>query len=117
MNIYFNQEYFEILMYSLRFVLKSSQFNKNNFYYNILASNSKEYIKNNYIIGNYPFHNIVINSYNDLNILLNDPKINQRVGFYICTCGQYYTLGNCTCPSGIFNCPNPKCKKTSSDPS
>ena len=61
----FKQEQFEILMYSLRFVLKSSQFNKNNFYYNILASNSKEYIKNNYIIGNYPFHNIVINSYND----------------------------------------------------
>ena len=105
----FKQEQFEILMYSLRFVLKSSQFNKNNFYYNILASNSKEYIKNNYIIGNYPFHNIVINSYNDLNILLNDPKINQRVGFYVCTCGQYYWVQNCLVPRGIQNCLNPNC--------
>ena len=31
-------------------------------------------------------------------------------GYYICTCGQYYTLGNCTCPSVTFDCCNKNCK-------
>ena len=108
MNINFNQEYFEILMYSLRFVLKSSQFKDNNFYYNLLSSNCKEYIKNNYIIGNSPFHNIVLNSYNDINALLKLPVL-QRGGISMCTCGQYYLIGNCLAPTVIINCYNPKC--------
>ena len=86
-------------MYSLRLVLKTSQSkNKNNFYYNLLTKQCKNFIQNNYIIGTLPFNNIFLKSYYSLNILMNSP-CPYNVGYYICTCGQYYTLGNCTCPT------------------
>ena len=103
------QEQFEIFMYALRFVINSSQFNKNNFYYNLLTQKCKENINNNYIIGTLPFNNIFLKSYYSLNVLLRTPTPTPT-GYYICTCGQYYTLGNCTCPSSTFNCYNSNCK-------
>ena len=103
------QEQFEIFMYALRFVINSSQFKTNNFYYNLLTPRCKENINNNYIIGTLPFNNIFLKSYYSLNVLLRSPTP-IPTGYYICTCGQYYTLGNCTCPSVTFNCYNSNCK-------
>ena len=103
------QQQFEIIMYSLRFILRTSQSkNKNNFYYNLLTKQCKNFIKNNYIIGTLPFNNIFLKSYYSLNILMNSP-CPYKVGYYICTCGQYYTLGNCTCPTEKRACLNKKC--------
>ena len=56
-----------------------------------------------------PFNNIFLKSYYSLNVLLRSPTP-IPTGYYICTCGQYYTLGNCTCPSGTFDCYNKQCK-------
>ena len=104
------QQQFEILFYSLRFVLKTSQNkNKNNFYYNLLSRQCKEYINNNYIIGTLPFNNIFLKSYYSLNILMHSPSP-YKVGYYVCTCGQFYILGNCTCPTEKRACLNPECK-------
>ena len=103
------QEQFEIFMYALRFVLNSSQYNANNFYYKLLNPQCKEHINNNYIIGTLPFNNIFLKSYYSLNVLLRSPTPTPT-GYYVCTCGQYYTLGNCTCPSIIFDCYNKNCK-------
>ena len=104
-----SQHQFEIFMYALRFVLSSSQFSKNNFYYNLLNPQCKDYINNNYIIGTLPFNNIFLKSYYSLNVLLRSPSP-IPTGYYVCTCGQYYTLGNCTCPREVFDCYNPNCK-------
>ena len=109
-NDKFTQEQFEIILHSLRFVLQSSQFNENNFYNNLISEQSKDYIDNNYIPGALPFNNLVINSYYTLNELLRIPQGSEKTGFYVCTCGQWYTLGNCTCPSGTFPCNNKNCK-------
>ena len=108
-NIY-TQQQFEILMNSLRIVLQSAQNNnKKNFYYNLLTPQCKEYMKNNYIIGTLPYNNIFLKSYYSLNALLRAPTP-IATGYYVCTCGQYYTLGNCTCPSVTFDCYNKNCK-------
>ena len=103
------QQQFEILMLSFRFVLNASQYNDNNFYYNLLTPQCKEYIENNYIIGTLPFNNIFIKSYYILNIILRIPSSNP-FGYYVCTCGQYYCLGDCTSPAYVFNCFNKNCK-------
>ena len=103
------QGQFEILMYAFRYVLNSSQYKNNNFYYKLLIPNCKDYINNNYIIGTLPFNNIFVKSYYSLNALLRAPTP-IPTGYYICTCGQYYTLGNCTCPSVTFDCYNKNCK-------
>ncbi len=109
-NNQFTQEQFEILMNSLRFILQTAQNkNNNNFYYNLLLPQCNDYIKNNYIIGTLPYNNIFLKSYYSLNILLRSPSP-IPTGYYICTCGQYYTLGNCTCPAETFDCYNKNCK-------
>jgi hypothetical protein len=92
-------------MYSLRFVLQSSQFNNNNFYNNLLTPQIKEYIANNYIPGALPFNNIFITTYYYLNDVLRDPNV-AATGYYVCTCGLYYSLGECTCPWVVFKCKN-----------
>ena len=103
------QQQFEIFMHAFRFVLLSSKNNNNNFYFNLLSQQCKDYINNNYIIGTLPFNNIFLKSYYSLNVLLRSPTP-IATGYYICTCGQYYTLGDCTCPKYIFDCYNKQCK-------
>ena len=46
-----------------------------------------------------------LNSYYGFNSTLRFSQ-KEDVDDYICTCGQYYTLGNCTCPIGTFICDN-----------
>lgn len=98
------KENFLILMHSLRFVIQFlNNKNKNNFYLNILSDKCKEFINNNFIIGNLPFWDVHVDSYYKLD------KINrykQKFGYYICTCGYCYSIGQCTRPNEISNCPN-----------
>ena len=84
-----NQEQFEILMNSFRYVLLSSQCNNNNFYYNLLSRQINEYISNNYIIGTFPYYNIVINSYYYLEDISKFFDAKEKIGYYVCSCGQY----------------------------
>ena len=107
---HYTQEEFEIIMNSFRFVLQSSQFNGNNFYKSLLSQKCKNYIDKNYIPGTLPYNNTFINSYYSLNELLRIPL--QDTGFYICTCGQYYSIGNCISPYDTYACLNKNCKLT-----
>ena len=107
---HYTQEEFEIIMNSFRFVLQSSQFNGNNFYKSLLSQKCKNYIDKNYIPGTLPYNNTFINSYYSLNELLRIPL--QYTGYYICTCGQYYSIGNCISPYDTYACPNKNCKLT-----
>ena len=93
---------FEIIMHSLRFVLQI-MVNKNGFYYNLLNQQYKEFIDNNYIIGNLPFWNLHIESYYKLD---KEFKYQTQYGHYICTCGYCYQIQNCTNPYVKMNCIN-----------
>ena len=75
-NEKFSQEQFEIMCYSLRFILQSAQSKNNNFYNNLLTPQCKEYISNNFIPVTLPYNNIVINSYYILNELKKNIKKN-----------------------------------------
>ena len=114
-------EIFEIIVHSFRYVLQSSLQNKNNFYYNLLTPQCKEYVSNNFIIGALPYNDIHIITYNKLKELLDteekieDPKTKEtkmeRFGIYICTCGQLYIIQNCTRPVVKAKCGNKKCDR------
>ena len=103
-----SQNQIEILLYSIRFVLSLSNNNKineNNFYSLLLTPNCSKIINSSYVPGTTPFNNVYLNSYYALKELM--PITNENeLGFYICSCGQYYTLGKCTCPAHQFNCQN-----------
>ena len=99
-----SQNIIEILLYGLRFVL-SSKSNNNNYYSLLLSSNCEKIIKDTYVPGAIPYNNVYLNSYYALKELM--PITNENeFGFYVCSCGQYYTLGKCTCPAYQFNCQN-----------
>ena len=100
----FAQLQFEILLYGIRFVISSQK--ENNFYSKIIDQNCKEFIDNNYIPGNIPFNNIYLNSYYDLCELLANVSQRGDTGYYVCPCGQYYSLQNCTFPWVILKCSN-----------
>ncbi len=91
-----NQEDFEILLYSLRWVF-NIQINNKSFYNNILKKNAANFIKNNYIPGSFQPLNYFINAYNYLSGVL--PK-KEYVGYYVCKdCGFLYEIPPCTFPN------------------
>ena len=99
-----NQEEFEILLYSFRFVLNILANKNNSFYKNILKKNSAKFINNNYIPGSFPFINEFIKSYNTLEEKF--IKI-ENIGYYICKdCGYLYDIPPCTLPTSEGKCPN-----------
>ena len=102
----FTQLQFEILLQGIRFVISSQNKEQNNFYSKIISPNCKEFIKNNFIPGNIPFNNIYLNSYYDLCELLANVAQRGDTGYYVCPCGQYYSLQNCTFPWVILKCSN-----------
>ena len=102
--IFTNQNETEIILYGLRFVFSSCNI-KNNFYSLIMQSNAEQIINESYIPGTMPLNNVYLNSYYALKELM--PITSEKeFGFYVCSCGQYYTLGKCTCPAYEFNCQN-----------
>ena len=104
-----SQPQFEQIAYSFRYVLQSSFQNKNNFYYNLLIFVCKEYISNNFIIGALPLCNNHINSYYSLKEIMD--QFTEKMGFYLCTCGLYYMIDQCTRPNESIECINKNCKR------
>ena len=105
-NNEFTQLQLEIILYGIRFVLASQNKEKNNFYSKIISENCKEFIDINYIPGNIPFNNVYLNSYYDLSELLSNVSGRADTGYYVCPCGQYYSLQNCTFPWVLLDCSN-----------
>ena len=98
------QEEFEILLYSFRFLL-IMQMNKRKCFYNeLLKKNIYQFIEENYIPGSFPTINEFIKSYN---ALVEEFKQINSLGYYICKdCGYLYQVENCTCPTQKGKCPN-----------
>ena len=100
-----NQEEFEILLYSLRFIF-NTQINKNKSFYNdLLKKDTDQFIKNNYIPGTFPIINEYIKSYN---YLIEALPLKLDIGYYICKdCGFLYEIPRCTFPYyNVNKCPN-----------
>ena len=57
----FSQLQFEVLLYTIIFVISSQNKEKNIFYSKLISQNCKDFIDNNYIPGNIPFNNIIFN--------------------------------------------------------
>ena len=99
-----NQEEFEILLYSFRFILNIQINNNNSFYNNLIKKNSFQFINNNFMPGTFALLNEFIKSYNDL---VEKFQNRQKLGYYICiNCGYLYEVGECTFPTVEGRCPN-----------
>ena len=97
------KEDFEILLYSIRFIL-SVQMNHNKCFYNdLLKENTSQFINGNYIPGAFPIINEFVKSYNNL---IEKFELNEEVGYYICRdCGYLYEVYGSTYPICQENCP------------
>ena len=99
-----NQKEFEILLYSLRFVLNILTNKSKCFYKELLKVNTYKFINNNYIPGAFPFINEFVKSYNDLEEAFTQPE---ELGYYICKdCGYLYRIPPCTLPMSEGKCPS-----------
>ena len=99
-----NQEDFEILLYSFRFIFKILTCQNNSFYKNMILRDTNNILDNNFIPGNFPYLNEYIKSYNNLVEFFTNP---QYIGYYICKdCGFLYQVQNCTLPMETSTCPN-----------
>ncbi len=96
-------EDYEIILHSHKIsYLCSTLKNKNSFYYNLQSPKIKETIDNNYIPGGEPPDDLIIlNSKEIENLCKNDTGH----GLYICSCGYFYQIENCTMPNQISTCP------------
>ena len=91
-----NQDEFEVLLYSLRFIFNIQRNNKS-FYNNLLKKNTATFVKNNYMPGSFQPINYFINSYNYLSEEL---KKKADIGYYVCKdCGFLYEIPRCTFPN------------------
>ena len=114
-----NIKQFEILLYSLRFCLQTSNCeNPEQFLYSeLLTPNCEDKLKENYIPGNN-----IIDNYYLLNYFLLKKHLDTRasnIGAYVCSCGFYYDIDECGFPpfppiENRMICP--KCKNCKNNP-
>ena len=99
-----NQNEFEILLYSLRFVFNTQIMGEKCFYNDLIMKGAFQYIQNNYIPGSFPLMNEYLKSYN---ILREKLKQKLYMGYYICKdCGFLHEVKPCTFPMAKSICPN-----------
>ena len=89
---------FEILLYSMRICLQTSDSEKSEeyFYSHIISSEMKKIFEENCIPGNNLLDNIYVNNYK---LVENHLKtLDHDVGAYVCSCGLYYEIPPCGFP-------------------
>ena len=99
---------FEILLYSLRFCLQSSNCkNTNGFLYSqLLTPDCEKSLNTNCIPGNNLLDNIFIKNYILLEKQLIMDNKSSNLGSYVCFCGQYFTIAPCGFPYSSIICSN-----------
>ena len=94
---------YEIFLYCLRFCLISLGNNRKNFYTDLLSFNCFHTLSNNFLPGKPATFDQFKESYELIKEnLTKDPL---KFGAYICSCGYYYSVGECTFPTVISTCP------------
>ena len=89
---------FEILLYSMRICLQTSDSEKSKeyFYSHIISSEIKKIFEENCIPGNNLLNNIYVNNYKSVEEHLKTQA--HDVGAYVCSCGLYYEIPPCGFP-------------------
>ena len=95
-----NTNHLEILLYGLRFCLKSSNINNNKdfLYSQLISPDCNKILNANCIPGNNALDNFYVNNYILLEkhlIIDNKPS---NIGAYVCSCGLYYEIDPSTFP-------------------
>ena len=99
-----DQDDFEIILYSFRFIFNIHINNKKCFYNQLIKKNAKKFINDNYMPGNMALVNEFLKSYY---ILLEKLKKREDLGYYTCKdCGFLYNVEPCTFPMAKGKCPN-----------
>ena len=100
----FNTNTFEILLYSLRFCLQTTNCeNPGEFLYSgLISKDFNKIISENCIPGNNILNNRFITGYALIEKHINTQPPN--VGAYVCSCGAYYAIEPCGFPSQKSNC-------------
>ena len=95
---------FEVILYALKFMFFSSLSNSQSFYYQITTERIKDILPNSYIPGGEPRDDLIISSYYAIENFL---KETQRTspGAYVCSCGYFYQIENCSMPRVKSKCP------------
>ena len=103
-NISMNE--YEIFLYSFRLISNCLLSEDNHFYKNLLSPNIINYIKENYIPGDEPNDNLLINSAKEIEkFLQNTPDVgNYMPAAYVCSCGQWYHVARCGFPTAESIC-------------
>ena len=93
-----NQKIFEILLYSLRFCLQTSDHeNTEGFLYSIFFSEQyAQKLSENCLPGNNLLDDIKVNNYYDIEHHLNTKA--HDIGAWVCSCGLYYDIPSCGFP-------------------
>ena len=99
-----NANTFEILLYSLRFCLQTSNCNNPGefLYSGIISKDNEKVISENCIPGNNLLNDRFITGYALLEKHINTQPPN--VGAYVCSCGTYYAIEPCGFPRQKSNC-------------
>ena len=98
-----NFKQYEIFLYCFRFCLICLGNNKKNFYTDLLSIKCFQTLINNFLPGKPATFNQFKESYEMIKEnLTKDPL---KFGAYICSCGYYYSVGECTFPTVISRCP------------
>ena len=97
---------FEVLLYSLRICLQTSNTNNSNgfLYSEFLNQNAEKVINENVIPGNNILDNIFIEGETNLKNHFNKYKSNK--GAYVCSCGKYYSVEPCGFTNNPLKCLN-----------
>ena len=93
-----NQKTFEIILYSLRFCLQTTNHEKPEgfLYAQIFSNDYEKKLNENCIPGNNLLDNIYVNNYYDIEYHLNNKA--KDIGAYVCSCGLYYDIPPCGFP-------------------
>ena len=99
-----NLSQFEIILYALKFMFFSSLSNPQSFYYKITTEKIKDTLAKSYIPGGEPRDDLIISSYYAIDNFLKETQTTSP-GAYVCSCGYFYQIENCSMPRVISKCP------------
>jgi hypothetical protein len=97
-------ENFEIFLYSYKICLICSNSPIDSYYHQLTGEQINNIINSNYIPGGEPNDALIIQNLKEIEsffIKTNSPS----PGLYVCSCGYFYTVDNCSLPYRIFKCP------------
>ena len=107
-NIHLNEDLLYIIFFSVKYAITFQHYKKDTIFSIFYSKdNLPKALSYSFFPGDFPKNNEMIESYYEI-----ENCLNSGLGVYLCSCGKYYTIQNCTFPSQISYCPNPMCRKT-----